>query len=319
MSNSLEKLKEKIKGPVFSIITPFKENQSIDFESLGEYLNQIYNAGGRIFFVMAYNSRFSELSWDEIKQLNEFVTKFVKKIDTSNIVIVADPLHCSTDVSIDFCNHAEQIGADLISLIFREKFYSEEQVFQHYLKCSNSTKIGILIHEMPFISGKNGQTTNWPISLLDRISNIKNVIAIKEDAKEDKYTNEVIKCLDNRLAIIISGGGKSQWLRFADRGCQAWLNGIGVFEPKIPIIFYEAFKNKNQEVIDLIIKTIEEPVNKKIFSKYGWHIGIKACLEAKGIFQRYERMPMMPVDDKDMLYVKEEMRKIEISIKKVLN
>ena len=134
MSNSLEKLKEKIKGPVFSIITPFKENQSIDFESLGEYLNQIYNSGGRIFFVMAYNSRFSELSWEEIKQLNEFVTKFVKKIDTSNIVIVADPLHCSTDVSIDFCNHAEQIGADLISLIFREKFYSEEQVFQHYLK-----------------------------------------------------------------------------------------------------------------------------------------------------------------------------------------
>ena len=59
---------------------------------------------------------------------------------------------------------------------------------------------------MPFISGKNGQTTNWPISLLDRISNIKNVIAIKEDAKEDKYTNEVIKCLDNRLAIIISVG-----------------------------------------------------------------------------------------------------------------
>ena len=35
------------------------------------------------------------------------------------------------------------IGADLISLIFREKFYSENQIYQHFLQCANSTNIGI--------------------------------------------------------------------------------------------------------------------------------------------------------------------------------
>ena len=81
---------------------------------------------------MAYNSRFSELSWEEIKELNKFVVSRVKDLNSSNIVIVADPLHCSTEISIDFCKHAKEINADIISLIFREKFYSEEQVFTHY-------------------------------------------------------------------------------------------------------------------------------------------------------------------------------------------
>ena len=176
MKKNLDELRGKIKGPVFSIVTPFKKDLSIDYESLHNYLLRIYQSGGRIFYVMAYNSRFSELSWEEIKQLNKFVVQSVKKIDKQNIAIVADPLHCSTEISIDFCNHAKSIGADMISLIFREKFYSENQVFFHYKKCSEATDLGILIHEMPFISGKGGHTINWPISLLDKIANLETVI-----------------------------------------------------------------------------------------------------------------------------------------------
>ena len=318
MNSNFLNLKNRIKGPVFSIITPFKKDDSIDYDALNKYIDKIYSSGGRIFYVMAYNSRYSELSWEEIKELNSFVSSKVKKLNRSNIVIVADPLHCSTSVSIDFCKHAETINADIISLIFREKFYSEEQVFNHYKKCAENSKIGILIHEMPFISGKGGHTINWPVSLLDKVANLESVIAIKEDAKDDIYSDEVISCLRDRLAIIISGGGKRQWLRFANRGCQSWLNGIGVFEPKIPIIFYEAFKQKNQTILNFILDEIEDPFFEKIVSKYGWHIGIKACLEARDIFPRFERSPMMPIDQKEMIFVKEIMNNFESKISKLI-
>ena len=71
-------------GPVHCIVTPFKEDMSIDFASLENYLQYSMDAGANKFYVMAYNSRFSELSWDEIKTLNKFVTKFVKEEDSSN-------------------------------------------------------------------------------------------------------------------------------------------------------------------------------------------------------------------------------------------
>ena len=318
MTSKYLALKDKIKGPVFSIVTPFKKDDSIDYDSLNKYIERIYSSGGRIFYVMAYNSRYSELSWEEIKELNYFVASKVKKLNKSNLVIVADPLHCSTKVSIDFCKHAENINADIISLIFREKFYSEKQVFSHYKNCAENSNIGILIHEMPFISGKGGHTINWPVSLLDKIANLDSVIAIKEDAKDDEYSHNVINCLKERLAIIISGGGKRQWLRFSNEGCQSWLNGIGVFEPKIPIIFYEAYKQKNEKILNYILNEIEDPFFEKIVAKYGWHIGIKACLEARNIFSRFERAPMMPIDDSEMSFVKEIMKTFDNKISKIV-
>ncbi len=318
MKSNFINLKEKIKGPVFSIITPFKKNGSIDFDSLNNYLNRIYKSGGKIFYVMAYNSRFSELSWEEIKELNKFVVSRVKDLNSSNIVIVADPLHCSTEISIDFCKHAKEINADIISLIFREKFYSEEQVFTHYEMCSKSCDIGILIHEMPFISGKGGHTINWPISLLEKIASLDSVVAIKEDAKDDEYSHQVIRALKEKVSIIISGGGKRQWLNFSKKGCQSWLNGIGVFEPVIPIIFYAAYKQNNQKIINFILNEIEYPFFKKIVDKYGWHIGIKASLEARNIFSRFERLPMMPINEKEMILVKDCMKEIDLNIEKLV-
>ena len=103
-------------------------------------------------------------------------------MNKNNLIIVADPLHCPTDVSLEFANEAKS-GADLISLIFREKFYNNDQVVEHFKYIVNRSDINILIHEMPFISGLGGHTVNWPVELLDRLADFETITAIKEDAK----------------------------------------------------------------------------------------------------------------------------------------
>ena len=45
MNKSLDELKRKIKGPVFSIVTPFKKDLKVDYESLYKYLLRIYQSG----------------------------------------------------------------------------------------------------------------------------------------------------------------------------------------------------------------------------------------------------------------------------------
>ena len=54
------------RGPVFSIILPFKKNEDIDFFSLKNYINFLYKRGARVFYVMPYNSIFSFLNLKEI-------------------------------------------------------------------------------------------------------------------------------------------------------------------------------------------------------------------------------------------------------------
>ncbi len=304
--NELDQIRDKIKGPVFSVVTPFREEDDlVDYKALENYLSLIYQSGGRLFYVLAYNSRFSLLSWEEIKKLNEFVTKFVKSLGNDTVVIVADPLHCPTTVSMDFCKHAESIGADVISLVFREMFYSHEQVIKHYKMCADSCDIGLLIHEMPFINGRGGGLINWPIEILDRLADVPNIIALKEDAKDDQYSNSVISKIKDRISIVISGGGKRQWLRFAEAGCQSWLNGIGVFEPALAVKFWEAYQNKDQTTQDKIINKIEVEFFDKAVKKFGWHLAIKAALQARGLMSRHDRMPLLALGESDYLEVKE--------------
>jgi 4-hydroxy-tetrahydrodipicolinate synthase len=294
--SKLTSIRDRIKGPVFSILTPFNpNNDEIDFDSLDKYIHTIYKGGGRIFYVMAYNSRFSQLTFEEIKLVNEFVVKTVKQIDAENIVIVADPPHCSTRVTLEFAEHAEAVGADIISLIVRERYYFDEQIFQHFKFVNDRTNIGILIHEMPFLNGLGGPLVQWPLSLLDKVSDLSNVIAIKEDAKNDEFSAEVINLVKDRLAIIISGGGKSQWLRFENIGCQSWLNGIGVFEPRLATAFWEAWKSNNDQIVNIIVNDIEAPFFEHAIRKYGWHLTIKVALEHFNHMSSHDRMPLMPL------------------------
>ena len=303
--NRLNEIKTKIKGPVYSIVTPFLEDDSIDFISLDRSIQRIYDGGGRIFYVMGYNSRYSELSWDEIKELNAFVTKKVKHIDQDNVMIVADPLHCSTRVSAKFAIHAQECGADVISIICREKYYSDDQIYDHFKFIADSSDIGILIHEMPFLNGFGGPAVNYTIPLLDRLADIPNVVALKEDAKDDEFSQQVIDTVKDRVAIVISGGGKRQWLRFAESGCQAWLNGIGVFHPRLAAKFWEYYQaGKKDEYLD-IVNRIEVPFFEEAVKKYSWHLSIKAALEACGVMSRHERLPMKALNDLEAKAIKE--------------
>ena len=298
-------------GPVYSIVTPFQKDLSIDFEKLEEYINYAYAAGAEQFYVMGYNSRFSELSWDEIKKLNKFVTKTIKNLNSNNFIIVADPLHCPSTVSLEFTQEAEDYGADMISLIFREKFYSNEQVLAHFKYITDNSSTPILIHEMPFISGLGGHTINWPVELLNQLADFDNIQAIKEDAKEDEYSKEVISKIRDRLSIVISGGGKRQWMQFAEEGCQNWLNGIGVFEPKLAVNFWKAWENKDRKFCDNLVKDVEVPFFTNLVKKYGWHLSIKAALEIVGHFPRTERLPMLPINEEQFASFKPEFEKID--------
>lgn len=295
---SIEQIRSTIVGPAFSILTPFDpRTELIDYQALEQYVNRIYDAGGRVFYVMAFNSRYAQLTFDEIFAINRFVTKIAKEIDPDNVVIVGDSLQASTHASIQFARAAEEDGADLISLIFRERHYSDEQVRKHFELIADRCEIPILIHEMKLDNGFGGPAINWPIDLLDRLADHPQVVAIKEDAKDDDFAREVVKRISDRVSIILSGGGMGRWLQFIDDGCQAWLNGVGVFEPKLATHFYKWYQAGEVARYQRIIDEVETPFFQDCIPVYGWHIIIKAALQYRGIMSRHDRMPLMPLND----------------------
>ena len=317
---SLNNIKKKLHGPIFSIITPFNENEQVDYVSLKKYITFLYSRGAKNFYVMMYNSRFGLLDEKEIVKLNLFCIKIVKKLNKKNIIICAEPYHCSSKKSIEYINLFYQRGADIVSLIFGEKFYSENQVYSHFKYLHDNTKCFLLLHQQLLENGISGNPPMkfYPLTLLIKICSLKRFIAMKEDAKSDNYTKKICNLLKRKIVIITSGKGKRQWIRASKYGCQSWLSGVSNLDPKISLDFYSNFKKGNKKFLRNYFKFIEEPFF-KIKDKFGWHLTIKGFLEFYGHFKRYERKPLCALNINQYNFLRGKAEKIYKISEKLFN
>lgn len=288
-------LKQRLEGCVYTVFTPFDENEDIDYASLEKYLVHLYKGDARKFYVMAYNSRYSQLKHAEIMQLNEFCIKTVKKLDPQNLVIVGDPIHCSTKETIEFTKHAKDTGADLVSLIVREKYFNDEQILEHFSEVGSATGMPILVHEMPFLSGYNGTQMHWPHTLFKKLPSIPEIVALKEDAKDFETTCIALE-LEPRIRVVIAGR-KSTLMQYKPYGAMSYLNGISMLDARIGEAFWKAWKNDDQKTIQFILEKLEAPFFDQCAAKYGWHRTNKALLQAAGFMHRRDRMPLKELND----------------------
>ena len=310
-------IKERLVGCVSSVFTPFEESGRVDYEALLKYLTHLYNTGARKFYVMAYNSRYAQLSFEEIMELNAFVTREMKRLDPQNIVVVGDPIHCTTEVSTEFARHAKDIGADLISLLFQEKYYADDQVLDHFAQVGRDSGMGLLIHEMVMMSGFDASQMQWPDTLFEGLTKIPEVAALKEDAKTFEITCAAL-ALEPRVRIVISGS-KAALMQYREHGARAYLNGISMLDARIGEKFWAAFEARDEDTTRFIIDEIEAPFFAGSIPKYGWHRVNKAFLQAAGFFHRRDLMPLKTISDEEFQDVLQDYEQIKPAVDKLLS
>ena len=268
-------IKNALDGPVFTVFTGFKPSGEINYEQIEKYLIYLYKSSARNFYVMPYNSRYSQLRESEIFEINKFVINTVKELDKKNFVIVSDCIHGPTTLSADYGYEAFNNGADMFASIVREKYFSDEQILKHYDYLSNNLNMPLLVHEMPFLSGYDASIFKWPMSLLKELKNIENVLAIKEDAKNVSYGREVIEVLEPEVKVVFAG--KKRYITELHQfGLTSYLNGTSIVNPKIAILFWESLKNNNESQVNYILEKIEDPFWDNLVSNFGWHRSNKA-------------------------------------------
>ena len=239
---------------------------------------------------MPYNSRYSQLTEDEIFKLNEFVIHTVKQIDKDNFIIVSDCIHGPTTLSAEYGYKAFDNGADMFASIVREKYFSNEQIYRHFDYLSKKLTMPLLVHEMPFLSGYDAKNLKWPLSLLEELKNIENIVAIKEDAKDLEYGKKVIDILEPEIRIIFAG--KKRFIKdLFPHGLKSYLNGTSIINPDIAFTFWNSLNEHEDSLVDSILRQIEDPFWDNIVSKYGWQGQIKLSY-IRQVMSRYDRLPM---------------------------
>lgn len=297
--------------PFFSIITPFKKNGQIDYKCHFSYLQYFYDNGVRNFYLMLYNSRLGIMTEEECLELNNKTADFLKKKYKDTFFIGAEKFEGSASETISRINKLNK-NVDAYSIIFGEKYYNDNQVYNYFKFINKYTKKDLLFHMQMMMNGHgiNPPVVNYSSSLVGKICKLNKVKFIKEDAKIDKLTNQIIKKVKKNVIIIKSGGGMSVWKDFYKNGCHTWLVGIELLNPKLSFDFLNNLKNK--KFLNDLSNKIEKPFFSEV-KKYGWHIFLKACLEYMNIMKRYDRLPLQQVNAKDFKNICKFMEKLRVN------
>ena len=317
MKRKISILKKIIKGPVFSLITPFNFKGKIDYKSYFKYLDFYYSEGVRIFYIMLYNSRLGIMTENEVTKLNIKTAKYLKKKYKNVIVIGAEKFEGSAQDTVKRIDRVYKSGIDIFSVIFGEKYYNDDQVFSHFEHINKYSKLPLLLHLQKVMNGYGAEppVVNFSINLTKKILSLNKFMSLKEDIKEDRFTKKIIKSSSKISSIIKAGGGMSAWRKYKKIGCQSWLVGLELLDPRIAYDFMEALK-KNDKIF---LKNIEHKIEIPFFNevkKFGWHIFIKSCLEDCQIIPRHERLPLKRLSFNDNKKVKKFMNNLRIISKK---
>ena len=260
---NLDRFKDLMCGPIVVVFTPFDEKgTSIDEEELRKNVrymidNGIQNYSGVLIPGGSVGDSFV-LSLKERKKLFKMVVEEAK----GEVPVVCGTNHTSTNIAIELSKFAEEIGADGIMNAppFYYKTISDKAVYEHYKAISDQINIGIMIYNNP-----NMLDNDLSIDLLLRLSELKNVLAIKESTPYRIKYKQVVETLGDKI-VVINGAGEDTEPNSYRMGTRGFITAYGNFVPGLCVEIHKEALNKNYTRVEQLIKRFN-PL-KKIIYKY---------------------------------------------------
>ena len=160
-------------GAGVALVTPFKEDLSVDYDQLEKFIDFQINNGTDSIVICGTSGEASTMSHDE--QI-EVVSACVSHVNGRVPVIAGAGANC-TDEALNLAKRSEKAGAD--GLLVVTPYYNkatQKGLEEYYTTVGNSVDIPIIMYNVPGRTGTNIQ----PATAVKIATSVDNIVAIKE-------------------------------------------------------------------------------------------------------------------------------------------
>lgn len=264
---------ENIKGVIPPIITPVDKNENVDEDGLKRVINHVLDGGVHGIFVMGSNGEFYAFDFENQKRAVEITVEHVN----GKVPVYAGASAITTKECIKLAKMAEDIGADALTVLTPMFIKpNEKEMYNHFKAIAESTKLPILLYNNP---GKT--TNNISVSLLEKLSQIDNIVGIKNTSLDFAQTIEYIRVTkDNPKFKVLCGIDYYIYatLAYGGAGCVA---GTANVAPRLVVDIYEKFMAGDYAgAVDAQYKLI--PL-RNAYNYGSFPVVMKECLNLMGI------------------------------------
>ena len=274
------------KGLGVAMVTPFKTDGQIDFESLARIVENLIAGGVDHLCVLGTTAETPTLSATERLEVVKFV---IKQVNGRIPMMVGCSSNCTAAVLEQIKDYQlDGIDAILSAVPFYNK-PSQEGIYRHFAEIAKASAKPIVLYNVPGRTGVNmtAQTT------LRIAREFRNVIGIKEASGNMEQVKEIIAGAPDGFRVII--GDDSLAMEAIRNGAAGVISVIGNAVPKRFSQLVHATMQGNYAEAEQIQKQLS-PLYGLLF-KEGSPCGVKALMSDRGILENVMRLPLVPVSD----------------------
>jgi len=288
-------------GSIVAIVTPFK-NGLIDekaYEKLVEF--QIAN-GTKGIVPCGTTGESATLSHTEHNYLVKLTCDIVQK----RVSVIAGTGSNSTAEAIALTARAKEVGADAALLI--SPYYNkptQEGLYQHFKKIAEEIDFPIVIYNVP---SRTAVSINP--DTVARLSEIKQIVAIKDATGNLDYTSEVV----SKCNITVLSGNDSQTFPMMALGAKGVISVAANIIPKDVAEMVDSFLDGDIEKAKKLHFKMFKLFNALFYETNP--IPVKAALELMGIIGGEIRLPLTKMSDANKAKLIKEMEEYGLLVKR---
>lgn len=278
-----------------ALITPFKEDGSVDYDALLRLVEYQVQNGIDFLCVLGTTAETPTLTAEEKKKIKSLV---IERVNGRVPILLGVGSNCTQTV-IDTIKNDDMTGVD--ALLIAVPYYnkpSQEGIYQHYKAIAQSTKLPIVLYNVPGRTGVNMTAA----TTLRLAHDFDNIVAIKEASGDISQMDEIIKKKPENFDVISGDDGITFPL--------ITLGAVGVIS-----VIGNAFPREFSRMTRLALAgdynsalTIHHQFTElfKLLFVDGNPAGVKAMLSMMGMIENKLRLPLVPT----RITTYEEMRKV---------
>ena len=289
------------KGVYTAIVTPFKEDESLDKKSFKKLIDFQIENGITGIVPCGTTGESPTLSHKEHDKVIELAVKHVNK----RVAVIAGTGSNSTAEAIRLTKHAEEAGADACLLV--NPYYNkptQEGLYRHFKAIADSVKFPCIVYNIKGRTAVNVETS----TLMRIVKDCKNVAAVKEASGDLNQMKEVIAQRPEGFSVL--SGDDNMALDLIKAGGNGVISVASNAVPDRMVAMVKAALDGNFDEAEKLNKDLA-PLFEAEFVETN-PIPIKYMLALKGMCKEVYRLPLCELRPQSKEKVKKVLQDLKI-------
>lgn len=258
----------RLKGPMASVAMPYKDDFSVDHDSLRKWVAFMCERKVPVLFMTLGDSELDVLDDREIAD----VIRTVAKEAAGRTLVIGGTGPWWTGRSLELLKRIADSGVDAVNVHLSARTRADDDVVRAFEEIAAKTALPVLGYE-------NGAS----VAQIERLAKIPGVIGVKCHAELYGYYDFLRATPRDRFAIL-SAGQMKHFLFGYLFGSPAYLCPLAPFAPEVSLRFYEALTRNDLDKARAVINEFEEPLL-KVTIPLGYPNAYKSALHLTGHYR----------------------------------